>query len=162
MPYNRKDEYVPENDCTATNTQKSRYNEISAWAILGLAERYALLLGLDKSATSPFEDAEKSPSEEDMSRLQVWYNLLTCSFNLMLTSGLPTSIDLTLSARISHALSSDTKAQYPAELRVSGLVELVAIVHRTMRSCGDVSGRRLQSGCLTKLNSDLSKWERRV
>jgi hypothetical protein len=144
------------------NTPKSRYNEISAWAVLGLALRYALFLGLDRAAIAPFQDPVGVVSKEDVSCLRVWYNLLTCDFNLMLTSGQPASLDPLISAQVALRFSSSRHAQQPADLRVAGLVELVAMVHRAMKSCGDVSGRQLDPYCLRKINTELEEWERLV
>ncbi|KAJ5296224.1 uncharacterized protein N7443_007117 [Penicillium atrosanguineum] len=158
MPCSREDG----NDLGASQAHapRSRYNEISAWAILGLAVRYATLLGLDRSAIASFRAHMNGPSEHDVNRLRVWYNLLTCSFNLMLTSGLPASIDPELSVQVAQRFSSHDKTQYPGDLRVTGLVELVGIVHRAMRSSRDVSARQLQAHSLQKLNSDMDAWER--
>lgn len=139
---------------------KSRYNEISAWVVLGLAERYSVLLGLEQSATSLFKPPNKVPSIEDVKRLRVWYNLLTCNFNLMLTSGLPASIDPGPSVQVAWRFVSHELMQSPADLRVRGLVELVGIVHLAMSSSGDKSGRQLQPSCLERLNRDLDDWER--
>ena len=58
---------------------RSRYNEVSAWAVLGLAIRYAVFLGLDRAAIAPFHGPAKSISEDDASRLRVWLNLITVS-----------------------------------------------------------------------------------
>lgn len=144
------------------NAPKSRYNEISAWAVLGLALRYALFLGLDRAAIAPFQGPVRPVSQEDMSCLRVWYNLLTCDFNLMLTSGQPASLDPLVSAQVARRFSSSRHAQQPADLRVAGLVELVAVVYRAMKSCGDVSGRQLDSYCLRRINTELEEWERSV
>lgn len=159
MPYNQDDERVVDLESTSLRPPRSRYNETSAWAILGLAMRYALLLGLDRSAIKPFQNTHEA-SEEDMSRLRVWYNLLTCNFNLMLTSGLPASIDPRLSTSVAQRFGSSSIARYPADLRVTALVELVSIVHEAMQSCGDVCGRQLPPVYLTKVNTDMRTWER--
>ena len=159
MPYNQDDERVVDLEFTSLRPPRSRYNETSAWAILGLAMRYALLLGLDRSAIKPFQNTHEA-SEEDMSRLRVWYNLLTCNFNLMLTSGLPASIDPRLSTNVAQRFGSSSIARYPADLRVTALVELVSIVHEAMQSCGDVCGRQLPPVYLTKVNTDMRTWER--
>lgn len=150
------------NQSKTLNTPKSRYNEISAWAVLGLALRYALFLGLDRAAIAPFQDPVSAVSQNDMSCLRVWYNLLTCDFNLMLTSGQPASLDPLVSAQVARRFSSSRHAQQPADLRVAGLVELVAVVHRAMKSCADVSGRQLDPYCLRKINTELEEWERLV
>jgi hypothetical protein len=165
MPCSREDEEDENSDRHSTHDTrkaKSRYNEISAWAILGLAERYSVLLGLEQSATSLFKDPNKRPSAEDANRLRVWYNLLTCNFNLMLTSGLPVSIDPAPSVQVARNFVSSDLMQSPADLRVRGLVELVGIVHFAMSSCGDISGRQLQPSCLERLNIDLDDWQRYV
>ncbi|KAJ5776300.1 transcriptional regulator family: Fungal Specific TF [Penicillium nucicola] len=142
-----------------TSQSKSRYNEISAWVVLGLAERYSVLLGLEQSATSLFKDPSKIPSADDINRLRVWYNLLTCNFNLMLTSGLPASIDPGPSVEVARKCVGSELMQSPADSRVRGLVELVGLVYLAMSSCGDRSGRQLQPKCLEQLNSDLDDWE---
>ncbi|OQD80972.1 hypothetical protein PENANT_c030G08825 [Penicillium antarcticum] len=141
---------------------KSRYNEISAWVVLGLAERYSVLLGLEQSAISIFKDPNKIPSADEVNKIRVWYNLLTCNFNLMLTSGLPASIDPTPSVQVAQNCVVSELMRSPADLRVRGLVELVGIVDLAMNSCGDRSGRQLQPNCLERLNSDLDDWERYV
>lgn len=150
------------NQSKTLSPPKSRYNEISAWAVLGLALRYALFLGLDRAAIAPFRSPVGVVSQEDVSCLRVWYNLLTCDFNLMLTSGQPASLDPLVSAQVAQRFSSSRHAQQPADLRVAGLVELVAVVHRAMKSCGDVSGRQLDLYCLRKINTELEDWERLV
>ncbi|PWY84780.1 hypothetical protein BO70DRAFT_312962, partial [Aspergillus heteromorphus CBS 117.55] len=150
MPYTTDDNHPP----------KSRYNEISAWAVLGLAVRYALFLGLDQSALRPFaQSSTDSITAGEIARLRVWYNLLTCDFNLMLTSGLPPSLDPAASAQLARRFGAHRLAQQPADLRVAGLVELVALVHRAIRRCGDVSGRQLNSDGLRRLNLSLDEWE---
>lgn len=144
----------------ATGPPNSRYNEVSAWAVLGLALRYALLLGLDRAAIAPFHGPIDSITENDVCRLRVWYNLLNCDFNLMLISGLPASVDPAPSAQVAGRFASSIHSKQPGDIRVSGLVELVSIVHRAMQSCGDMSGHHLSPYCLRKLNIDLEKWER--
>ncbi|KAJ5724577.1 hypothetical protein N7493_006305 [Penicillium malachiteum] len=162
MPCVREQEDEVENDDPAPRFPRSRYNEISAGAVLGLAMRYALLMGLDRSVLAPFQTRDVLPTEDHISKMRVYYNLLTCNFNLMLTSGFPASIDFDpeMAAKMARTFSSHADSQYPGDLRVSGLVELVALVNRTMRSSGDISGRRLGPACLMKLNMELDEWER--
>jgi hypothetical protein len=140
---------------------KSRYNDISAWAVLGLAVRYALFLGLDKTAIAPFQGPAESITEGDISRLRVWLNLLTCDYNLMLTSGLPASLDPAPAAGVARVFGSHCAAQQPGDLRVTALLELVVIAHRANRSSGDFSGQ-LDGVCLRKANTELDEWERLV
>ena len=155
MPYS-KDDGETQNS-SASYAPRSRYNEISAGAVLGLAMRYALLMGLDRIALAPFQNRLADQSEDDLSRLRVWYNLTTCNFNLMLTSGFPASVNPAASAKVGRKFSSHPKAQIPGDLRVTGLVELVAIVHRT---CGEISGRQIHAEHLNKLNEEMDIWER--
>ncbi|KAJ5081018.1 hypothetical protein N7456_013728 [Penicillium angulare] len=159
MPSAQEDEDDFDSGENWSRSPSSRYNEISAWAVLGLALRYATLLGLERSAIAPFREQTGDPSKYDVSRLRVWYNLLTCNFNLMLTSGLPTSVDPTLSVQVAQSFSSHSRTQYPGDVRVTALVELVGFVYRAMCSCGDISGRRLRAQSLQKLNKELDSWE---
>lgn len=139
---------------------KTRYNDISAWSVLGLAIRYAVFLGLDQSAITPFQGAASSATEEDVARFRVWRNLLTCDCNLMLSSGLPASLDPVPAADSGETIVSHYAAQLPGDLRITALVELVVIVNRVAQSSGDHSGRRLDAFCLKKVNTDLDEWER--
>src|SRR6187402_2629889 len=141
---------------------KSRYNDISAWSILGLAIRYANFLSLGQAAVAPFQGSEASVSEEDFSCLRVWHNLLTNDCNLMLSSGLHVSLDPAPAASIGRSFSSHYAAQLPGDLRITALVELVAIVNHASKSSGDFSGRQLDAFCLKKVNADLDEWERSV
>ena len=163
MPYSREGE---DGDASGAESSdrlpKSRYNDISAWAVLGLAIRYAVFLGLDRAAIGPFQEPGKSISEDDVSRLRVFYNLLTCDCNLMLTSGLPASLDPAAAASVARAFGSHRMAQQPGDLRVAALVELVAIAHRATGRCSDLPGRQLDAVCLRKANTDLDEWERLV
>ena len=139
---------------------KSRYNDISAYSILGVAIRYATFLGLDHTAISPFQGSVASITEEDIARFRVWRNLLTCDCNLMLSSGLPATLDPVPAAEVGQLISSLPAAQMPGDLRITALVELVVIVNRVAKSSGDHSGRHLDAYCLKKVNMDLDEWER--
>ena len=70
---------------------RTRYNDVSAWSMLGLAIRYALFLGLQDSPAAFSPERQASATVEDLARLRVWINLLTNDANLMLSSGLPAS-----------------------------------------------------------------------
>ena len=74
--------------------------------VLGLALRYALLLGLDRAAIAPFHGPIDAITENDVCRLRVWYNLLNCDFNLMLISGLPASVIPAPSAQVAGRFAS--------------------------------------------------------
>jgi hypothetical protein len=49
---------------------RSRFSESSAWQCLGLAVRWATLLGLDRLAHLPFLDPLSSPSPHDVRALR--------------------------------------------------------------------------------------------
>lgn len=57
---------------------RSRFNDVSAWSITGLAIRQALFMGLDRSVEAPFTSQERGAiTEYDMRRMRVWLNLLS-------------------------------------------------------------------------------------
>jgi hypothetical protein len=162
MPCIREEDDEVDHNGSTPRFSKSRYNEISAGAVLGLAMRYAHLVGLGRTYIAPFEGNEDKISGDDINKLRVYYNLLTCNFNLMLTSGFPASIDLDSenSMKIAQAFSSHNESQYPGDIRVSGLVDLVSIVNDAMRSSGDATGRQIGLPRLLQLNEELVEWER--
>ncbi|ORY35344.1 hypothetical protein BCR39DRAFT_584987 [Naematelia encephala] len=144
----------------APQTAKTRYNDVSAWAVLGLANRYAVFIGLEHAAIAPFIGDAQLVTEEDMSRLRAWNNLVTCDCNLMLTSGLPASLNPTKTAQISRSFGTHRLAQQPSDLRVAALLELVVITNRAVQTSGDLSGRAMDTSCLMKANLDLDEWEK--
>ena len=139
---------------------KSRYNDVSAWSVQGLAGRYAVFLGLESAAISPLHGPFDSITEDDLSRMRVWLNILTCDCNLMLTSGLPAPFDSGPTAAMARIFGSHPQAQQPSDLRVAALVELVHIANRAIKSSGDVSGRHLNASSLKRANLELDDWER--
>lgn len=159
MPYNEK---TSGNDPLRTSTgrglPKSRYNDISAWAVLGLAARYAKLLHLQRE-TVPARDSAKA-GQDNSTRLRTYCNLISCDFNLMLSSGLPVSIDPTFTQRSIDGLASDQYSQLPGDLRVTGLIELVSLTYQALSKCGDFSGRKINAKSLKALNADFDLWER--
>ena len=139
---------------------KSRYNEISAWAVLGLAIRYATFLDIERTAIAPFKIRAHSVSDDDMTRFRIWLNLVTCDCNLMLTSGLPTTLDPAPAASVARRYSAHHNAQQPGDLRATALVELGLISHSATRSYGGFSGRHLDAFSLKKANTEFDEWER--
>ena len=138
---------------------KSRYNDISAWAVLGIAARYSVFLGLERAATSPFQRVPLSITEDDMSRMRVWQNLLSCDCVFMLCSGLPASLNPASATQVAQPFVSHPSAQQPGDLRVTALVELVDTTYRARRNCGDFSGRQLDALSLRKANTEFDDWE---
>jgi len=79
--------------------------------------------------------------------------------SLNLTARLPTSLDPEPAARIARAFGSHPRAE-PSDMKAAGLCELVAIIHRAAKSCGDPSLCALDSASLSRANKELNEWER--
>lgn len=139
------------------STPKSRYNDVSAWAVLGLAARYAKLLRINQQLATT---GRNNYYEDDFARYRTYYNLISCDFNLMLSSGLPVSIDPTSTRQGMHEIVESGRSQLPGDLRIVALIELVAVTYQTLVKCGDFSGRNLDPRSLRSLNADLDHWER--
>ena len=139
---------------------RSRYNDISAWSCMGLALRYAVVLGLDNAAVAPFRATRPDAHLEDMVRLRVLQNLVTCDWNLMLSSGLPMSSEPGPLAEVGSVFAAQCLAQSPGDLRITALVELVVLVRQATRMSSEGSGRRLDTFHLRKLNTEIDDWER--
>ncbi|QKX52949.1 uncharacterized protein TRUGW13939_00020 [Talaromyces rugulosus] len=59
-------------DSSQYGASSSRYNDISSWSMLGLAIRYALLMGMHQSAVVPFSNqGHQVVTQEDILRLRV-------------------------------------------------------------------------------------------
>jgi hypothetical protein len=138
------------------STPRSRYNDVSAWAVLGLAARYAKLLRINQQLVS----GQNNYYEDDFARVRTYYNLISCDFNLMLSSGLPVSIDPTSTRQGMHELAGSDRSQLPGDLRIVALIELVSVTYQMLAACGDFSGRNLDPKSLRSLNADLDQWER--
>lgn len=139
---------------------KTRYNDMSAWAVFGLALRYASFLNVERLALNPFRDiAHKPVSKEDVDRLRTWLNLLTYDCNLTLTSGLPVSVDPTSAAQILRDFYRHRTAQDPGDLRYAALVELACIVQR-VKGPTALSTRPPNVSSLKKANVEMEDWER--
>ncbi|KZV63511.1 hypothetical protein PENSPDRAFT_589762 [Peniophora sp. CONT] len=134
---------------------RSRYNDISAWSIAGLAIRHAHFIGLDRSVQASYDEAAR---EEDIHRMRVWLNLLSVDHHLMLTASLPASLNPDPAARVCRTFGAHPLAQ-PSDIKAAALCELVSIVHRAARACGDPSLRRLDPISLRRANSELDDWE---
>lgn len=53
---------------------RSRFNDVSAWSVAGLAIRHAHYIGLDRSVQANYGGTAR---EEDIHRMRVWLNLLS-------------------------------------------------------------------------------------
>lgn len=138
---------------------RTRYNDVSAWSMLGLAIRYALFLGLQDSPSAFLPERQASATVEDLARLRVWINLLTNDANLMLSSGLPASLNPEPVALVSQAFASHRDAFQPEDMRVAALCELVAILKHAARSSGSPNVRALDAFSLRRANLEFDAWE---
>ena len=139
---------------------RSRYNDISAYTILGLALRFAKIMELEKDASCPFQPPSKPASASDVDHLRVWNNLVTCHYNLMLNSRFDASVDPTPASNASKQMILHYAAQQPEDTRVAALVELSVIVYRAERSAGTLSRLPLDGTSLRRANADFDEWER--
>ena len=151
------DEKHREDASRTPSSPRSRYNDVSAWAVLGLAARYAKLLRIHQHLVTI---GQNDYYEDDFARFRTYYNLISCDFNLMLSSGLPVSIDPTSTRQGMHELVGSDRSQLPGDLRIVALIELVGLTYQTLTKCGDFSGRKLDPRFLRSLNTDLDQWER--
>ncbi|CZR61477.1 uncharacterized protein PAC_11373 [Phialocephala subalpina] len=139
---------------------QTRYNDISAWSVLGLAIRYAIFLGLDRTAIKPFlAESTEFLTQEDFARLRVWINLLTCDCHLMLSAGLPASLDPEPMMKIARNFAFHKDALQPGDSKIAAICELVAIIKKSAKSSGDPSVRTLDAATLKRANSDFDAWE---
>jgi hypothetical protein len=140
---------------------KARYNDMSAWAVFGLALRYASFLNLERLTLAPFCSPMKTAvSEEDLDRMRLWLNLVTYDCNLTLTSGLPGSLDPSQTVRFVRDFCSHRSAQQPGDTRYAALVELACILKRAKNNDGEISNRHPNVASLKKANVDMEEWER--
>jgi hypothetical protein len=135
-------------------------NDISAWSVLGLAVRYAMFLGLDRAAIKPFlPEHTDLPTQEDFARLRVWINLLTCDCHLMLSTGLPASLDPEPIMKVVRSFAPHKDASQLGDSKIAAICELVTIVKKAAKSSGDPSVRSLDVGTLKRTNSEFDAWE---
>jgi hypothetical protein len=146
---------------TGAAQNKTRYNDMTAWAIFGLALRYATLLNLEKIALAPFENPRAtSVLKEDVGNLRTWLNVITYDCNLTLTSGLPVSVDPSPAARIIGEVFAHTSAQDPGDLRYCALAELACIVQRAKPSESTRRNNAHGIASIKRANLEIEEWER--
>lgn len=132
---------------------------MSAWAVFGLALRYASFLNLERLALAPFGRLSKVISKEDADKLRTWLNLVTYDCNLTLTSGLPASVDPTPATKIVREFCLHRSAQDPGDIRYAALIELACIVQRVKGQDATSSGHP-SVPILKKANVEMEDWER--
>ncbi|KAK6073852.1 hypothetical protein SCUP234_07035 [Seiridium cupressi] len=140
---------------------KTRYNDMSAWAVFGLALRYASFLNLERLAFAPFQNPTKTAiSRDDVDRMRTWLNLITYDCNLTLTSGLPISVNPLPAMKVVRDFCMHRTAQDPGDLRYGALIELACIIQRVKGSDGGTSNRQPTVPNLKKANVEMEEWER--
>lgn len=143
---------------------KTRYNDMSAWAVFGLSLRYASFMGLDRKALTPFlhGGTASAITTQDVDSMRVWLNLVTYDCNLTLTSGLPSSLDPEKVPLAARNFCSHQASQEPGDLRYASLTELACIVQRVVRHKAGNVDRDQAVAQIKKANVDLDDWERCV
>ncbi|OCF72565.1 hypothetical protein I204_06947 [Kwoniella mangroviensis CBS 8886] len=141
---------------SSTSTPKSRFTDSYAWLMIGLATRFAKYIALEEVTHVDFGNSRLD--EEKLQKMRVWLNLISVDRHLTLTAGLPATL-VAPPTSLLRAFGSHPKAQ-SGDLKLAGLAELVAIVHRASISCGDVSLKKLDSITLSVANAELDSWER--
>ncbi|KAM0817789.1 putative Zn(2)-C6 fungal-type domain-containing protein [Seiridium cardinale] len=140
---------------------KTRYNDMSAWAVFGLALRYASFLNLERLALAPFHSPTKTAiSRDDVDRMRTWLNLITYDCNLTLTSGLAISVNPLPAMKVVRDFCMHRTAQDPGDLRYGALIELACIIQRVKGSDGGISNRQPTVPNLKKANVEMEEWER--
>ena len=94
----------------------------------------------------------------DLSRFRVWRNLVSCDCNLMLSSGLPMTVDPIPIADVGSTFLDHPESQEPGDTRITALVELVAIINRSLQKAGLRSPRHLSDRQLSHLNLEMETW----
>ncbi|KAF2113898.1 hypothetical protein BDV96DRAFT_647399 [Lophiotrema nucula] len=140
---------------------RTRYNDMSAWAIFGLVLRYASFINLEHLTFAPFRDTrETSVSKEATDNMRTWFNIITYDCNLTLTSGLPVSTDPSPAARISGEFCRHAGVQDPGDIRYGALAELACIVQRAKSTEGLNQNVPPGVANLKKANVEIEEWER--
>ncbi|KAL1718068.1 hypothetical protein EV715DRAFT_253034 [Schizophyllum commune] len=140
----------------STSLPRSRFNDVSAWSMIGHAIRQALFIGLERCVYA-FNGAQEV-TEEDMRRMRVWVNLLSTDHHLVMTARLPMTLDPFPATSVARAFGGNPLAE-PTDLRYAGLCELIAIVNRAARHSGDAALCALDPVSLQKANNDLDEWD---
>ncbi|KAL1738189.1 hypothetical protein HDZ31DRAFT_6473, partial [Schizophyllum fasciatum] len=140
----------------AASLPRSRFNDVSAWSMIGHASRQALFIGLERCVYA--FNGTQEVTEEDMRRMRVWVNLLSTDHHLVMTARLPMTLDPFPATRVARVFGGNPLAE-PTDLRYAGLCELIAIVNRAARRSGDAALSALDSVSLQKANNDLDEWD---
>jgi hypothetical protein len=111
-------------------------------------------------AIEPFlPTCPKAPSQNDFARLRVWINLLTCDCHLMLSAGLPATLDPEPFTKIGRVFAGHRDSLQPADSQTAAICELALIVKRAAKTSGDPSVRNIDSATLKKVNAEFDSWE---
>ena len=144
----------------STESFGNRYNEVSVWSVIGLASRYASIMGLGRCAIQPFQAEGYDITEEDMGRMRIWINLLTCDRNLALTSGFPSALSPAATASVARIFGEHRLARHPDDLRIAALLELSVLANNVMST--KRSGIPIDAEVLQSMDTQMDMWEQCV
>lgn len=154
-------QWMPCDQKRAGSRTKTRYNDMSAWTIFGLALRFAGYINLEIVAFAPFQKpGAASVSKKNVDNMRTWLNVITYDCNLTLTSGLPVSVDPSPAARIIGGVFTQASAQDPGDLRYGALAELACIVQRAKPSESMRMNSPPGTASVKKANLEIEEWER--
>lgn len=142
----------------------TRYNEMSAWTIFGLALRYANFCGTEHKVLSTFgtQEAAAEATKEDLGSMRVWLNLVTYDCNLTLTSGLPASLDpRSVNEAVGHFYTHPL-SQMPGDVRYASMVQLACIISDVRREKDKIAQRNQVIAVVTQANEQFDAWQKYV
>ncbi|KAL5396094.1 hypothetical protein PMIN02_003456 [Paraphaeosphaeria minitans] len=163
-------QWMPYNACAPRTGQErsqmqvqTRYNEMSTWAVFGLALRYAEFCGLEQKVLSSFQDdsSAAAATSEDMDTMRVWLNMVTYDCNLTLTSGMPASLDPRPMSMRAYRFCSHPAAQEPGDVRYASTVELACIIQNVRHQKDNITERSQVLAVIKEANVEFDSWQRR-
>lgn len=160
LPYERCSE--PLSQETKHVSVQTRYNEMSSWAVFGLALRYAEFCGLEQKVLGAFQDdtCAAASTQQDLESIRVWLNMVTYDCNLTLTSGLPTLLDPRPMKTRAYRFCSHFAAQEPGDVRYASTVELAYIIKNVRHQKDKITERYQVLAVIADANGEFEKWQR--
>ncbi|ORY23121.1 hypothetical protein BCR39DRAFT_549915 [Naematelia encephala] len=110
------------------NAYRSRFSESSVWHCLGLAIRWAVLLGLDSSAHLPFVNPTHPTTLQDARVFRTMMYLTESDHYLAISARKPPTL---APSQIFHALPRYLRSEWvqPTDTRLASLLRVVQAVH---------------------------------
>lgn len=158
MPY----DYVEPDQEGSHAPVHTRYNEMSAWLVFGLALRYAEFCGLEQRAMDAFKDkaSADAATSEDVDAMRVWLNMVTYDCNFTLTSGMPTSLDPRPTSERAFRFFCHDAAQAPGDVRYASMVELACIIQNVRHQKDNIKERNQVISVVEEANEKFDTWRR--